>query len=104
MKSCAMASFVFFIVAITMITIAEGAIKVGVCKKWAEPILECGNGNDPEACCKNHEIPKSCRGFCLRKCGKWVDEMVECRKGNEAKECCEKQGVSSECSAYCETA
>merc|ERR1712135_56701 len=63
MKSCAMASFVFFIVAITMITIAEGAI-TGVCKEWIDEIAECSKGNEAEACCRELGIPDLCFGYC----------------------------------------
>merc|ERR1712029_850588 len=63
MKSFAMASFIFFIVAITMIAMAKGAI-TGVCKEWIDEIAECSKGNEAEACCRELGIPDLCFGYC----------------------------------------
>merc|ERR1712133_112289 len=63
MKSCAMASFVFFIVAITMIAMAKGGI-TGVCKEWLDEIADCSKGNEAEACCRELGIPDLCFGYC----------------------------------------
>merc|ERR1712136_125573 len=66
MKSFAMGSFVFFIVAITMIAMAKGGI-TGVCKEWLDEIAECSKGNEAEACCREQGIPDLCFGYCKTK-------------------------------------
>merc|ERR1711973_241242 len=108
MKAFTMSSFVFFIVAITIIAMAKGE-DFGACGEWMDETAECREGTEADlgACCKNKGVPYWCSGDCVANdgvCRKWSKHVSECRKSNEAKECCEKQGVPNECSAYCETA
>merc|ERR1712136_37157 len=55
MKSFAMGSFVFFIVAITMIAMAKGGI-TGVCKEWLDEIAECSKGTKLRHVAENKEF------------------------------------------------
>merc|ERR1712198_285976 len=113
-----MASFVFLIVAITMIAMAKGGF-MGVCKEWAEEIGKCSKGNEAEACCREQGIPDLCFGYCVRKqpakqrqmpcwmqvsnCEDWMDEMAECREGHylDSVACCKKKCVPSICFGGC---
>merc|ERR1712198_812902 len=119
MKSFAMASFVFFIVAITMIAMASGGI-MGVCEEWADETGECSKRNDAEACCREQGVPDLCFGYCLPGqlakqrqlksvgglCGQWCDQIEECFEGTEdySLACCKNKGVPFDMPGNCRPA
>merc|ERR1712055_9140 len=113
MKAFTMSCLVFFIVAITIIAMAEGG-DMGVCEEHAEKIGKCQKENDAEACCAEQGIPDYCFGYCLKTKqrqlrsvdgigGPWHDQIEECHQGSEEDllACCKNKGVPFEWSGYC---